>query len=66
MTNFNINGSALKIYLMSKVNHYEHMKNMGLILDLVANAKIQTLNEIIDIFNLEKIDEEIITHHTEI
>lgn len=65
MTNFNINGSALKIYLMSKVNHYEHKKNMGLILDLVANAKIETLNEIIDIFNLEKIDEEI-THHTEI
>lgn len=64
MTNFNINGSALKIYLMSKVNHYEHMKNMGLILDMVANAKIDTLNEIIDLFNLEKIDDEVI-HHTE-
>jgi hypothetical protein len=65
MNYFNINGSALKIYLMSKVNHYEHMKNMGLILDMVANAKIETLNEIIDIFNLEKIEDEI-THHTEI
>jgi hypothetical protein len=65
MPNFNINGSALKIYLMSKVNHYEHMKNMGLVLDMVANAKIDTLNEIIDIFNLEKIEDEV-TYHSEI
>ena len=65
MPNFNVNGSALKIYLTSKIQHYEHMKNMGLILDMVANAKIESFNEIIDLFNLEKIEEEII-YHTEI
>lgn len=64
MTN-TINGVALKLYITSKISHYEHMMAMGLILESVAKAKIETLNEIMDLFNLEKIDEEII-YHTEI
>jgi hypothetical protein len=60
-----INGAALKLYIMSKINHYEHMMRMGLILESAAKAKIEVLTEIVDLFNLEKIDEEI-TYHTEI
>jgi hypothetical protein len=60
-----INGAALKLHIMSKINHYEHMMAMGLILESAAKAKIEVLTEIVDLFNLEKIDEEI-TYHTEI
>jgi len=38
---------------------------MGLILETAAKAKIEALNEIVDLFNLERVDEEI-TYHTEI
>lgn len=58
-----INGVALKLHIMSKINHYEHMMQMGLILESSAKAKIEVLTEIIDLFNLEKIDDEIV-HHT--
>ena len=59
MENNTINGVALKLHIMSKINHYEHMMRMGLIMDVVAKARIETLNEIMDLFNLEKVDEEI-------
>lgn len=59
-----INGVALKLHITSKINHYEHMMRMGLILESAAKAKIEVLNEIMDLFNLEKVDEEI-TYHTE-
>jgi hypothetical protein len=53
-----MNKQIVKIWVENEISSLEYKKHMGLILYIVADAKISTLKKFYDEFNLEYIKEE--------
>lgn len=56
-----MNKQVVKIWIENEISSLEYKKEMGLILYITADAKISVLKKFYDEFNLDFIEEELIT-----
>jgi hypothetical protein len=55
----------VKLWITDQINKIQHKKDMGFILPVVADAKIELLRDFYDSFNLEGVTSKV-TYHEEI
>jgi hypothetical protein len=56
-----MNKQLIKLWVENEISSLEYKKHMGLILYIVADAKISTLKKFYDEFNLEEVEEDFVT-----
>ena len=50
-----MNDQMVKLWIIDQIKKIQHKKNMGFILPVVADAKIELLNNFYDDFNLDTV-----------
>jgi len=60
-----MNSQMVKLWITDQINKIQHKKDMGFILPVVADAKIELLRDFYDSFNLEGVTSKV-TYHEEI
>ena len=51
-----MNSQMVKIWVQSEISKIQYKKEMGFILPVVADAKIELLRDFYDTFNLDSVD----------
>lgn len=50
-----MNSQLVKLWILDQIKKIQHKKDMGLILPVVANAKVELLQDFYDSFNLDEV-----------
>jgi hypothetical protein len=60
-----MNNQIVKLWVLDQIKKIQHKKNIGFVLPVVADAKIELLRDFYDDFNLDSVNFEI-EYHAEI
>lgn len=60
-----MNDQMVKLWITDQIKKIQHKKNIGFILPVVADAKIELLRDFYDDFNLDSVNIEI-QYHAEV
>ena len=52
---YKMNSQMVKLWVLDQIKKIQHKKDMGFILPVVANAKIELLRDFYDSFNMDDI-----------
>ena len=58
-----INQTSLRLWVEEKVDRINYQLNLGTILPVVGQAKIELLVSLIDDFNLHEVQDEVLVYH---